>query len=295
MDEGTKREIEKTTLRALRDAGITEPPVQIDLVLENLRLDRQFFDIQNPTFLDKAKHRVRVHGQHLSRLLRKIKLVALLFDDEDRIIVDEALPELKREFPSFHEAVHRVLPWHRTYFHGDTAQTLDPDWHERLEAEANFGASFMMFCGPRFTEHALDCAPCWDSIKLLKKTYEKNYVPTLRRFVEHSHPDRAMAMLVSTPFWKDKPSDQPERWRHFVPSPVFAAEFARITAADVLSIVGSNTRERVGGMVGEFEAMIEDDNGLRRLFSGETFFNRHYLQTLLVETPMRRNGGIIVP
>ena len=110
---GNQERDQQTTLRTLRDAGIAEPPVHIEVVLQHLRLNREFFDIHNPTFLDKAKHRVRVNGQHLSRLLRKIKLVALLFDDEDRIIVDEALPELKREFPSFHEAVHRVLPWHR--------------------------------------------------------------------------------------------------------------------------------------------------------------------------------------
>lgn len=121
MDDGTKREIEKVAVRTLCDAGIYEPPVSIEVVLAHLQLNREFFDIQNPTFLDSAKHRVRVHGQKLSRLLKKIKLVALLFDDEDRIIVDASLPELRREFPSFHEATHRILPWHRTYFHGDSA------------------------------------------------------------------------------------------------------------------------------------------------------------------------------
>lgn len=294
MDEGTRKEIEKVAVRTLRDAGLYEPPVDIEALLAYLSLNREFFDIQNPTFLDSAKHRVRVHGQKLSSLLRKIKLVALLFDDEDRIIVDSGLPELKREFPSFHEATHRILPWHRTYFHGDTAQTVDPDWHEQLEAEANFGASTMMFCGQKFTEHANDCLPCWDTIKLLRKTYKKNYVPTLRRFVEHG-PDRAMAMLVSAPLWKEKPADQPERWRHYVPSPQFMAQFGSVTAAELLRLVDENTRQRTGGIVGEFEAFIDDDNGNRRVFKGEAFYNRYYLQTLFVETPVCHSGRIIVP
>jgi hypothetical protein len=37
-------------------------------------------------------------------------------------------------------------------------------------------------------------------VKLLKKQHEKSWVTTLRRFVEHGH-DRAMAMMVSTPWW----------------------------------------------------------------------------------------------
>ena len=32
-----------------------------------------------------------------------------------------------REWASFHDVTHRVLEWHRPYFLGDTATTLDPD------------------------------------------------------------------------------------------------------------------------------------------------------------------------
>ena len=69
----------------------------------------------------------------------------MLFQDESRIVVDASLPKGKQEWPSLHEAGHRILEWHRPYFFGDTAQTLDPDWQQILEEEANYAASALMF------------------------------------------------------------------------------------------------------------------------------------------------------
>jgi hypothetical protein len=45
----------------------------------------------------------------------------------ERILVDHSQPAPKQEWASFHDVTHRVLEWHRPYFLGDTATTLDPD------------------------------------------------------------------------------------------------------------------------------------------------------------------------
>ncbi len=116
MDDATRREIEKVTWQTLRDAGLTEPPISLDALLEHLELFREFYDLQNPGFLDKTKHKIRVHGRKLVQILKKINLKAVLFHDENRIVVDETLPDLKREWPSFHEASHKILVWHKPYF-----------------------------------------------------------------------------------------------------------------------------------------------------------------------------------
>ena len=195
MNEETRREIEDVAWRTLRDAGLTQPPVSIEALLDYLELFREFYDLQNPSFLDRTKHRIWVNGR---KIVKKIKLQALLFHDKNRIVVDEALPEIKREWPSFHEVSHKILVWHRPYFYGDTAQTLNPDWHVPLEAEANFGASALMFCGPLFTGEARDTKPGWASVEELKKRYGKSYSTTLRRYVQFG-PEVPMAMLTSTP------------------------------------------------------------------------------------------------
>lgn len=294
MDDSTRREIDKVSWNMLREAGIVRPPVRIERVLEHLQLHRDFYDLQDPSFLDRAKHKIRVGGHCFADMLRSIKLVAVLLYDEDRIVVDSSLPEIKRDFPSFHEAAHRIFVWHRPFFYGDTAQTLDPDWQEELEAEANYGASTLMFCGPVFTQEALDTSAEWASVAEIKERFGKSFVTTLRRYVEHSH-DRPMAMLVSTPYWKEKPSDQPERWRHFVRSARFASEFASIAAADLLKALDINLMERFTGSVTDFAYCLTDNNGDRHEFRVESFDNSYYILTLFVEERRLDATHIVLP
>lgn len=294
MDGATKREIDKVCWNTLRDAGIACPPVPVAVLLEHLRLYREFYDLQNPSFLDRAKHKIRVHGQRLAEIIQRVKLLAVLFYDEDRIVVDADLPVIKRDFPSFHEVAHRICRWHKPYFYGDTAQTLHPDWHEQLESEANYGASTMMFCGPVFTREALDTSRGWASVAGLKERYGKSFVTTLRRYVEHSH-DHPMAMLVSTPYWKERPPDQSERWRHFVRSQRFVSEFSTLAAGDLLAAVDMNVPEKYTGSVTEFSYCLADSNGVRHEFRVESFDNSYYLLTLFVELRRLDAERMVVP
>ena len=166
---------------------------------------------------------------------------AVWLPDEERILVDESLPDPKIEWASFHDATHRILEWHRAFFLGDTVQTLDPDFQEMLENEANYGASALMFAGSTFTKDALDTAGNWESVTELKKKYKKSLVTTVRRYVEFGL-DRAMVMVVSTPWWREKPLDQEIRIRHFVPSERFKKEFDNIGPDDFLSMIDDHTR-----------------------------------------------------
>ena len=295
MDEATRRDINKVAWRTLRDAGEIEPPVRIETILDHLNLYRDYYDLQNPGFIDRAKYKLLVHGRKLVNILHKIKLTAVLFNDERRIIIDRNLPEIKLDHPSFHEVSHRIIPWHRPYFaYGDTAQTLDPDWHEELEAEANYGASAMMFCGQRFTDEARAAPAEWAAVRTLTKRYGKSISTTLRRFVQFG-PDLPMAMLVSTPSWMDKPPDQITRARHFVPSERFVGGFSSITPQDLLVEVDAHAVPRRGGLVGDFTCSLTDDNGELHEFHGETFFNTHYLQTLFVHLGKLVSKKILAP
>jgi len=186
------------------------------------------------------------------------------------------------------------LVWHRPYFYGDTAQELNPDWREPLEAEANYGASALMFCGPVFTEEARDTKPVWASVEELKKRYGKSYSTTLRRYVQFG-PEVPMAMLVSTPSWKDLPSDQNTRCRHFVPSPSFEEMFSIITLERLRRQVDVHSTRRRGGLVADFTLCLEDDNGTRHEFRAQSFFNTHYLQTLFVHLANVSSKKIVLP
>lgn len=282
LDPLTRREIEKATSTVLRDAGLTTPPVRIEDLLEHLRVHRDFYDLEDPSFLQRAVFRTKVEARQLMDLIRqRVRLAAVWLPDEARILVDTSLHHRKQQWASFHDATHGLLPWHRPYYMGETAQTLDPGFQEILEAEANFGASALVFCGPRFTQEALDLPVEWKSVQTLQKRYNASLQSTGRRLVEHG-PDRAMALVVSTPWWKDVPPDQPHRCRHLIASPRLLLEFPGLTADLVMDSITDNTRWRKGGPVGDFTLGLLDGRGTMHEFAGTSFYNQKDILTLLV-------------
>lgn len=281
IDEDTCREIDKVVNRTLKDAGLKPPPFLIEDILNYLDIDRAFYDLEDVTLLRRFWHKVKVRGRKLVNIVRKIDLQAIWLPDEDQILVDSSLPPPKQDWASFHDSIHTILEWHRPYFLGDTAQTLDPSFQEMLEGEANYGASGLMFGGKLFTKEALDTTPEWKSIELFKKRHKKSWVTTSRRYVQLSH-DLPMALVISTPWWKDTPNDQEDRCRHFVRSKKFLTNFAVVLSDMVLQEIDNNTVERIGGPVGEFGLSLPDVNSEMHEFHAESFFNRHYIITLLV-------------
>lgn len=188
---------------------------------------------------------------------------------------------------------HSILEWHRAFFLGDTAQTLHPDYQERLEAEGNYGASALMFGGEIFTMEALDTEPCWASVKILKKRHDKSYVTTLRRYVEHSH-DLPMAMVVSTPPWQNVPEHQEGPVRYFVKSHQFETRFGLVSSNTILARITENARWRSGGPLGDFTFCLRDRDGLEHEFRAESFFNRYDILTLLVHRRVMSPTRLIV-
>lgn len=281
IDEATCKEIDKVITKTLKDADFEEPPFLIDELLEYLDVNRDFYDLEDVTLLKQFWHKVRVRGRRLIKIARKISLEAVWLPDNEQILVDSSLPKPKQEWASFHDAAHTIFEWHRSYFLGDTAQTLDPDFQDMLEAEANYGASALMFGGKIFTKEALDTNPEWESIRLFAKRYKKSYVTTARRYVGFSH-NIPMALVISTPWWKDKPDDQEDRCRHFVRSKSFGLTFAAISSQLLLDQIDDNTYKRKGGPVGDFSFSLPDLNGELQEFYAESFYNRHYILSLLV-------------
>lgn len=112
MNESTRKEIQRITTATLRDAGLTEPPLSVERLLEHVRLFRDDYDLSDPGFLDRAKHKLQIHGRKLIHVLNKVRLRAVLLFDESRICIDSDLPKIKRPWASCHETGHRILSWH---------------------------------------------------------------------------------------------------------------------------------------------------------------------------------------
>src|SRR5690606_1827481 len=67
-------------------------------------------------------------------------LKGLYLPDRRRILIDEAIPDLKKRHVEAHEITHSITPHHAPYLFGDDRETLRTSCHEKLEAEANFGS-----------------------------------------------------------------------------------------------------------------------------------------------------------
>ena len=98
LDASTRKEIEKVTWAVLREAGITVPPVNVPTIVKHLDLYRRFYNLQNPTFLQRTKHKIILHGRRLIDIVGRVKLVAVLLFDEDQIVLDTGLPEIKHDW-----------------------------------------------------------------------------------------------------------------------------------------------------------------------------------------------------
>ena len=279
MDDDARFEINRIACGVLKEARLVEPPICIEDVLEHLNVHRKFYDLADPSLLQSFAHKLRVGSHRIVDIARKIKLAAIWSPDRNEILIDESQPEPKQLWASFHDATHRVLPWHREFFLGDTAQTLEPYYQEALEEEANYGASALMF-GPRFTEQAKDLPLGWGAIEELKKVHKKSYVTVLRRYVEQG-PAYPLAGVVSTPHWDLKPDDQETRCRHLVRSAEFALLFPRVSGENLRQIIDAHTERRRGGPIGRFEVNLTSPVTSRtHSFLGESFYNSHYVLTL---------------
>jgi hypothetical protein len=294
MDRATRAEIQRIAARTLQDAGLTEPPLSVERLLEHVQLHRDYYDLSNPGFLDRAKHKLRIHGRKLVEIVKKVRLQAVLLFDESRICIDQDLPKIKHPWASCHETGHRVLPWHKPFFFGDTAETLDPAYQADLEDEANFTAGRLLFLGNRFTQDARDIPPTIAGVKSLAKRYGASLTTTLRRYVEQG-PEIAMAMLVSTPAWSQQPDDQPHRWRHFVPSARFSGLFPDASADEFRVLVDKHARYRKGGPVAEFGFGLLDARSERHEVGAWSFNNQHYLLTLFIEERTITERRIVLP
>jgi hypothetical protein len=56
-------------------------------------------------------------------------------------LIDTSQPKPKQVWASFHDTVHTLLPWHREFFLGDTAQSLEHEYQDMLESAPGFPAA----------------------------------------------------------------------------------------------------------------------------------------------------------
>ncbi len=286
----TRADIDAQVAKVRRGLGNPEPPVDLRLVRELLRLDRDYYSTTDDGVLRETLSRMLVAGRQvlqrptlLRDAVRSLSLKALYLPDQKRILLDRDLPALKHRWNEAHEIGHDIIPWHAGMFFGDTVVTLTPACHEMMEAEANYAAGQMLFLNSRFPEAALSAPPRLAHVRALGKLFGNSLTSTLWRFVEQAHDGKPMVALVSGhphPARRKDDFDPLRPCRYCVESPPFRDRFAGVSEVGLFGLVCGYAGAQGGGPLGEGEVLVADRNGDDHVFHFETFFNGHEALTL---------------
>lgn len=286
----TKLDIDQRVERVLRGLGNPEPPLRLEDVRELLKLDLAFYTADDPGLAREAISRIRVGAIQIFRrpsliidAVKKFSLKALYLPDRKRIMLDKSVPLLKHRWNEAHEVGHSLLPWHEEMMHGDNELTLSKDCMEHIEAEANFAAGRLLFLKDRFSEEARSSELAIASVQNLKAAYGNTLASTLWRFVESvGETTPVVGMMTCHPHPSRRPLDfDPTKpCKHFIQSTSFQAQFSKLSEAGLFDAVSGYCGSQRGGILGQSELVLTDDNGEEHRFCFETFYNRYDALTL---------------
>jgi hypothetical protein len=290
LGKRTVADIDGQVAKVLRGLGSPEPPINLHIVRDLLKLDRGYYSTTDDSLLKEMFSRLKVGGKQvlmrptlLADAVRTLSLKALYLPDQKRILLDRSLPPLKHRWNEAHEIGHDLIPWHAGMMLGDTEQTLTPACHEIMEAEANYAAGRILFLGDRFRAEAEASTPSLELVRTLSKGFGNTMTSTLWRFAEQGHGGRPMVALVTGhphPTKRKVDFDPARPCRYCIESPPFRERFANLTELDLFQVIVGYCGAQTGGSLGQAEVALRDCNGEPHVFAFETFFNRYEALTL---------------
>lgn len=283
LDSKTVRDVNKAVDRVHQELGYTGGAIELREVRDLLKLDLKYYRIDDPGLLDEVVHKLKVGAKQVIarpglfvEAVRKFDLSALFVPDRKRILVDDSVPDLKKRWYETHEIAHSLIPWHADYTLGDDRSTLSQGCHERIEAEANYGAGRLLFPNQVFTEHRLSNTMSLARVREIAKHFGNTITSTLWRCVEQSE-ELMFAAIGEHPqrLRDDKPMIE-----YFIRSQTFAAQFPNVTDGDVWAWMCGYCTKKATGPLGTMEQTIQDANGVSHVFVIESFSNGYNVLTL---------------
>jgi hypothetical protein len=283
LSEHTTAQIDVRVEKILKDLGSPEPPLNLEDVRRLLKLDLAYYSTADTTWLNEKIHQLKVAGKQVlsspTSILNVTKLLALkglLLTDRRRILLDTGVAAPKLRWNEAHEITHDVLPWHEGLAHGDPEATLSPECHEIIEAEANYGAGRLLFCGAQFVELVRSSDLNFDLVKRVHQSHENTLTTTLWRVIEASQ-YRCFGLITCHP--KKRSMNASDDVRYFVRSPLFATEYTGTTAAGLFDAIAKQCHGRKGP-IGAGVVSVQNDRSESRSYSFETFWNGYQALTL---------------
>lgn len=301
LRQTTSEDIDHQVEKILRGLGNPEPPLRLEDVRALQKLDKEFYSSNSDGILRETFSRLIVAGKQILRrpsllidAIREAELKALYVPDRKMILLDETVPPIKQRWSESHEIIHSVLDWHGSVLLGDNQITLKLGCHERIEAEANYGAGRLLFLQEHFDQIALDSKPNFDFIKSIARSFGNSLTSTLWRLVEGMDTP-ALGVVSQHPHYIDSTFNPSSPCRYFVRSRKFEERFAGVTEMQVFQMLQRVCDFRKGGPIGNDEIVLSDDRGEQHLFSFESFSNRYEVLTLILYLKPRSTSLAVPP
>jgi hypothetical protein len=182
-----------------------------------------------PTPLDAVAAAAGVHVEPVAALAADRPLLGALWFEERTLFLERRQSAARRRFTQAHELMHALCPWHHaTLLHTDTEAELFGPVKDALEAEANAGASLLIFGGSAFRRRAAAPASI-DAARELAALHGASVHATLHRCVEAASGPCALLIAGryplrdgSLPVWRSVESPAFRR-RHGRARELFAA------------------------------------------------------------------------
>jgi hypothetical protein len=158
----------------------------------------------------------------------RARLLGALWFEERALFIDESQSPPRRRFTEAHEIVHALCPWHAGALRLDTADELFGRITRGIEAEANYGASRLIFQGAAFAAQAADAEPSLRTAFALAGAFGASRHAAAHEYTE-TH-ERPLALLVAGR-WPTREGRLPV-WRS-VESPSFTARYGPVRPAEL--------------------------------------------------------------
>jgi len=285
---GEAAEINKAVSRLLSEFKGLEPPIDLDMVRDRLKLDREYYSSKDPSRMKEVVHALKVAGKNvladpmlLGRAIVKMDLKSLFFWDQKRILIDIELPKLKHRWAEGHEIGHSLTWWHKDYLLGDSDNELSLACHATIEAEANYAGGQLLFLQDRFIEEAMSRPVTMETIKILKGIFGNTWTSTLWRFIEQYRGPEPLVGVVSVhPKYLPEDFNSSQPCRYVIQSPKFREMFSSVDERTLFSKIQSYCGSQKGGPLGNAELLLVDDNGNEHNFDFHTHSNTYQALTI---------------
>ena len=199
IDEFSKKEINKISSELLKQSKAFDIfPTPVDKIVKQSNLIvNENIDLSqiNHSFYDRIKEKTR------NTLLNGFKMVRGILDRDDKVIyLDLSQLPKRQNFVKLHEVGHEVLRWqNQVILSLDDDQTLNAEYDEQFEEEANYFASRTIFQQDRFNREMEKLELSIKAPMQLAKLFGSSIHASLRNYVSQSKNRCALLVLESIP------------------------------------------------------------------------------------------------